>query len=145
MEKRTKTLRTIRTQARYERHTAFTLPKHCYLCSAPPIRNYKHWKIIENQYPYDEIATMHHMVVSVYHAREAALHNEALEEYARVKNDLHQEYDVILENTHKQKSIPEHHHLHLLRIKERVMTENEKRPRAVFLTPTNHTTNMSAP
>ncbi len=145
-EQSVKTLRSIATHARYEQHCASPLfSKNCYLCSAPPIKAYRHWKVIENQYPYDEIATMHDMVVLLRHDSEENLTRAEVREYKKVKADLHGSYDMILENTRAQKSIPGHHHLHVLRIKERVMGKIKERPRAVFFTPATHTANESPP
>ena len=42
-------------------------------------------------------------------------------EYIEIKIEIQQEYDVLLENSIKLKSIPKHHHLHLLKLKERVI------------------------
>lgn len=128
-EQRVKTLRSNETHARYERHTNSRFSKICYLCSAPPLKAYTYWKIIENQYPYDQIATMHDMVVLLRHAPEGELTEEENREYKKIKESLHEWYDIILENTRKQKSIPGHHHLHVLRIRERnVEKENGLRP-----------------
>ena len=133
-EKRLKTLRTLETHAQYERHMASEFhPKSCYLCSAKPLKAYQHWKIIENQFPYDEVATMHNMVVSLRHTSEHGLTPEEVTEYKKVKMDLHEEYDMIVENTRMQKSIPGHHHLHLLKLKERLIRFEENRPEAGFL------------
>ncbi len=125
----------MQTQERYEWHKHFHTNDTCYICRAEPLKTYRYWKIIDNQFPYDEIATTTHMIVPLRHVREDQLRAEELQEYSAVKADLHAEYDLILENTYKQKSIPGHYHLHLLKLKERLMNVSEKRPEAVFLTP----------
>jgi len=145
IEKKIKTLRTLKTHSDYELHCAKSHSKACYLCSAPSIKAYKHWRIIENQFPYDEVATMNNMVVSLRHAKEDDLTPDEKAEYQRIKADLHDEYDMIVENTHKQKSIPGHFHLHLLKIRERLMKFEEKRPCAVFLTAEAKTMIQSGP
>jgi hypothetical protein len=129
-----KTLRTLGTHARYEAHCAAQMNPGCYLCKAVPIREYKHWNIIQNEFPYDEVATESHILVPKRHSKEEGLTVEEIQELADIKPDTHETYDLIMENTHKQKSIPGHFHTHLLKIRERVMTEYE-RPQAVFLTP----------
>ena len=129
-----KTLRTLDTHARYEAHCARQIHPECYLCKAPPIREYKYWNVIPNEFPYDEVATESHILVPKRHIREEGLTTEEIKELAVIKPDIHETYDLIMENTHKQKSIPGHFHTHLLMIRERIMTEHE-RPQAVFFTP----------
>jgi len=133
--KKVKTLRTLETHARYERHRKSSDFPKCFLCEASPLKKFKYWKVVENQFPYDEVATMSHMVVSLRHAPEEELTPAEIREYKKVKNECHENYDIIIENTRKQKSIPSHHHLHLLQIKERENICEEKRPPAAFLTP----------
>jgi diadenosine tetraphosphate (Ap4A) HIT family hydrolase len=129
-----KSLRSLATHLRYEQHrNSLNFPK-CYLCDAKSLKEYRYWKIIENQYPYDEVATTSHMVVPKRHLKESGLTWREMSEFEKIKTDMHSGYDMIIENTHKRKSIPEHYHLHLLNLKERMVATHEKRPEAVFLT-----------
>ncbi len=146
ISKLVKTLRTLETHAKYELHlTSGHAPAGCYLCRAKPIKAYKHWKIIENEFPYDEVATESHILVPLRHAKEEVLGIAARREYKKIRGELHEKYDMIAENTHKQKSIPEHYHLHLMQIRERLLTIDDKRPQAVFLTPGRMATKEPAP
>jgi hypothetical protein len=87
---------------------------HCALCVKPMIRSYRYWKMMPNDYPYDKIASVHHMIVPIRHVRESELTKEELGEYRLLKETELQEYDYILESTIKNKSIPAHFHLHLI-------------------------------
>jgi len=142
MSKLVKTLRSLKTHARYEQHCSLSDGKECYLCNAPAVKRFTYWKIIENQYPYDEIAAISHMAVSLRHTKETELSDDEFKEYEKVKKYIHQTYDTIMENTNKQKSIPNHYHVHLLILKEQ---EIQERPRAVFLTPEKVEKKMAEP
>jgi len=117
--KKVKTLRTLESHAEYERYMKTPKFPKCYICSAKPIKTYKLWRVIENEFPYNEIATKNDMIVPIRHTTENGLTEEELREFTKIKEDINDKYDMILENTHKQKSIPGHFHLHLLQIKER--------------------------
>ena len=121
--KKVKTLRTLKTHADYEWYRKTPKFPTCYICSAPAIKTYGKWKKIANEFPYDEIATQNDMIVPLRHTTEDNLTEQELREFVEIKKDINEEYDMITENTHKQKSIPGHFHLHLLTIKEREMEE----------------------
>lgn len=121
--RKVKTLRTLEMHARYEKHCATQCSHGCYLCRANPVKDYRYWKIIDNEFPYDEVATVSHMLVPKKHVKEDKLNLEEFNELEKIKPKIHEAYDLIIENTHKLKSIPEHYHLHLLEMKEREMIE----------------------
>lgn len=108
--------RTKETQERYNKEkNDFPAEITCPLCGAEPIKKFNHWKIVENKFPYDRIADIHHMLVPLNHVNELEISNELIEEMKQIKKDiLHHEYEVIFESTNKFKSVPGHHHLHLL-------------------------------
>jgi hypothetical protein len=121
MIKKVKTLRTESTcKTYYEFQKTSDFPE-CYICEAKEKKRYSKWKIIENEFPYDKIATCNDMIVPIRHTIEDGLTKEELKELLKIKKDINDKYDVIVENTHKRKSIPGHFHLHLLIIKEEDM------------------------
>lgn len=70
---------------------------------------------MENAFPYDLIASLHHMLVLKRHASETELFAEERDEIAYIKTiPALQAYDWIIEPTQHKKSIPGHMHLHLL-------------------------------
>lgn len=112
------TLRTERTEARYRAFLQQNKDSHCYLCRAQIIREFKHWKIVKNEYPYDKIAAVNHIIASKRHCNEERLTKIEKEEWIMLKNSMINEcYDTILENTHNKKSIPGHYHLQLIELK----------------------------
>ena len=118
-----KSLRKLETELAYRKYQKTPKFPTCYICSATAIKTYGKWKKIENEFPYNEIATENHMIVPLRHTTEDNLTEEELREFTKIKEDINDKYDMILENTHKQKSIPGHFHLHLLKIKERELGE----------------------
>lgn len=90
----------------------------CALCAKTSTKTFAYWKIVPNDFPYDRIADVHEMIVPLRHVTENELSQEELAEYKIIKQEHLQEYDYILEGTHKTKSIPEHFHLHLIVGKE---------------------------
>jgi hypothetical protein len=118
-----KTLRTLKTHTDYEKYRKTPKFPACYICTAKAIKTYQNWKVIENEFPYDEVATKNDMIVPLRHTTEDNLTEQELREFTKIKEDINDKYDMILENTHKRKSIPGHFHLHLLQIKEREMKE----------------------
>lgn len=113
----------FRTKESEEKFQAFrkTIPADapCPLCEKQGTENFKFWKIVPNSFPYDKIASTHHMVVPLRHVAEDELNEEELAEFKEIKEKvLHTEYEYIIEATFKKKSIPAHFHLYLLVAKE---------------------------
>ena len=74
--------------------------RRCYLCAGKIIKEFAGWKIVENEYPYDRIASTHHMVTTKRHSTEATLTpHEEMEFEREIKPYLHRNYDMIFENT----------------------------------------------
>lgn len=93
-------------------------PTFCHLCEAPSVIEFEHWRIIENKFPYDEIARRHDMIVPKVHKREESLTSAELQEFAELKKTyINDTYQMVMESVPKNKSLPQHFHLHLLQIK----------------------------
>lgn len=97
----------------------------CFLCAPENltiVKVFQYWLIVENQYPYDNVAEVHHMLVPIRHfARERdadrAESSEALEILQNLEEDS--EYDCILKNYPKGQSHRSHFHYHLITWKHR--------------------------
>lgn len=111
------TLRSAEAQKKYSDYRK-SLPSDaaCPLCEESAIKDFVHWRIITNNFPYDNVAEVHHMIVPRRHVTETELTAEEMQELLAIKHDFinHQEYDWIIEATTKKKSIPAHFHLHLI-------------------------------
>jgi len=84
------------------------------------IKEYKHWAIVKNLFPYDNIATVSHILITkrVVEFDWEKLSRDEQKELNRIKKDIRGKYDCILENLPTARSIPKHFHLHLLKIKD---------------------------
>jgi diadenosine tetraphosphate (Ap4A) HIT family hydrolase len=109
-------LRTDKGQAVYDDYKAKGgLDDGCRLCEAKPLKSFKHWLIIKNQFPYDKIASVHDMIIPKRHVAEREISSEERAEYQKIKDDfLHKEYEFMIEATHRKKTIPGHFHIHLI-------------------------------
>jgi len=91
----------------------------CRICEAEPVKDFVHWKIVKNRFPYDKVAAIHDMITPKRHAVEQELSEEERAELQQIKTTyLNATYEYLLEAVHKKKSIPSHFHLHLLVAKD---------------------------
>lgn len=114
------TLRTPEITKRYQLYLK-TLPSigPCILCAKQTLKEFEHWKIVLNDFPYDRIAKTHHMLIPYRHVQEGGLNEEEFKELRKIKETyVNTEYDWIMEPVPKGKTIPSHFHLHLILGKE---------------------------
>lgn len=109
----------FRTKESAEKYRAFIaaggLESGCRLCESPSIREFTHWRIIDNKFPYDRIAKTHHMILPIKHLSEAEITAELWMEYQQLKKGyLNEQYEFIIELTLKKRTIPAHFHLQLV-------------------------------
>lgn len=110
------TLRTPKTQKAYEAYKAKCLDKTlCWMCEKPSLQVFPHWRIVENSFPYDRIASVHNMLIPKRHVHESDLTIEELSELAIIKNTtVSEDYEYILWATLTFQSVPSHYHVHLM-------------------------------
>lgn len=116
-------LRTKKSQEKYSKFIANGfLGEECNLCSekkAKSLKKFKHWRIINNRFPHDRISKINHILIPKRHTLYEKLNKREKEEFEKIKlNYIEEKYDVLLEATKKRKSIPEHHHIHLIILKK---------------------------
>ena len=108
-------LRTKEAEEKYNNYVIENQSDICPLCERESIHEFKYWKIIQNNFPYDKIAKVHHMIVPFRHVKENDLTGDELVEFNEIKQKyLYKEYEYLIEASMKKKSIPEHFHLHLI-------------------------------
>lgn len=112
----TPSLRKPETAERYEEYLKRKKPGDCYLCRATSIKEFKFWRLLPNEFPYDRIAKTHHLITLRRHADENGLTVEEYNELYDIKHSLRNDYDMLFENTLKRKSIREHYHIHAMEI-----------------------------
>jgi len=109
------TLRTYRTEKRYARYRKKGGTKEANLCLIKPIKKFKYWILIPNEFPYDLRYKTNHMLTpkrSV--ANKKDLTTEELNEYNTVIADyVDKNYDTILENTWRGRTIKSQYHIHV--------------------------------
>lgn len=109
---RTKETKDAYTLARANGH----LSNGCTLCQISlPKKEFKHWKIQPNMFPYDRVAEVHDLIYTRRHVRGRDLNEEERAELNELKYSyLNDNYQFIIESIPKIKSIPDHYHLHLI-------------------------------
>ena len=110
-------LRTPETQARYEADLASG--KAGKLWDMPSLYEFNLFRIINNDYPHDKIAAVHHMLIPkriVKHFYELTL--EELSEFLQIDRELSNKYHCIKRNYPALISVPEILHWHLYQLKE---------------------------
>jgi hypothetical protein len=115
------TFRTDRTEAKYDAFKASGMLLHsCPLCNEKnTIKEFAHWRIVENAFPYDAVARVHHMLVSKRHVSTEQLTDEERLDFEEAKKGyVYDHYEFMIEPVPKQRSIPEHSHLHILIAKD---------------------------
>ncbi len=110
-------LRTEATNNKYLEFIEINKKNNCIYCDKELfVREFQYWVILENRFPYDQIAELSHMLSPKRHvAREEDFTEEERLELLQIKETEMGDYDLILESTQNTKSRPEHFHLHLLR------------------------------
>ena len=103
-------------EKRYQEYlTTGTANEVCALCIKKTIERFAYWRVVKNDFPYDRIAQEHNMLIPLRHTTEEDLTKEEQEELLVIKREyVHPNYDYILESAYKNKTIPKHHHLHLV-------------------------------
>ncbi len=111
-----KTLRSPEGKERYKEHMrSHPSSDECFLCVAKSLKDFQFWKVTENNFPYDQIASVHHMLTPFRHVAEEKLNDEEIKELQTIKKSfIDPEYDWIIEATLKNKTIPDHFHIHLI-------------------------------
>ena len=116
-------LRSRRTYEKYlkyiEKRTAGLIENTCRLCELEPIKDFKYWKIITNEYPWDMIAKTHHKITPKRHVIYGKLNKKEREEFDKIKESfIEKDYELIVEASTRKKSIPDHFHIHLMNLKD---------------------------
>lgn len=112
------TLRKQESEAKYQSEREARIAGRCPMCDALTIEDWKYWKIIKNEYPYDLVAEKHDLLVLKEHtptiSRNAWIE---LNESKYIFEFAPYEYHCIIENLPVRQSVPGHFHYHLIRYK----------------------------
>ncbi len=92
------------------------------------IKKFKYWFIVENDFPYDGVATVSHMILPIRRVvfKWDLLTKEEREELDELKKTyISDNYDAIQENMPSRQTVPGYFHLHLLTFKREKYKEEE--------------------
>lgn len=84
------------------------------------LREFNHWLIIENRFPYDNMTSVNHMLVPRRQLKDLLeATEEEVAEHNSIRDILVTEayYDALVENFPRSKSVHRHIHLHLVKWK----------------------------
>lgn len=79
------------------------------------------WVIVKNGFPYDKIASVHHLLVPLRaFTEDIDMTQDERDELASIKRRIGEEklYDVVMENVAHRRTVPAHYHLHLIKYKD---------------------------
>lgn len=117
---RNDTLRSEAVELKYAEHKKRQGNKYN-MFNFPKVKEYKFWIIVENEFPYDKVAEVHHLLIPKRKfANESEMKNEEYEELMAIKKEVSDlgVYSSISENLHKERTILDHYHLHLIKYKK---------------------------
>ena len=109
-------LRTLEGKKKFQDYKKSIISSdRCVLCDKPVLKGFKYWQIVKNDFPYDQVAEIHHMFVPIRHVVVDGLNEAELGEMRTIREGyINDNYDYMIEATHKNKSVPDHFHLHLI-------------------------------
>jgi hypothetical protein len=113
------TLRTYKDEIKYTaaKLNGELIPLH----KEPRLREWKHWAIIDNAFPYSAVFKTHHLLLPKRVTTEDGLTAAERKELPLILKELNNEgaYDCMMSNFTKKQSILQHYHMHLLSFKEK--------------------------
>lgn len=78
----------------------------------------EHWFIARNEYPYDRVAAKHDLLIPIrVFAEGDEMTIPEIVELNVIKRKLAGDYDSVMENTHRRRTVRGHYHLHLIKYK----------------------------
>ena len=108
-------LRTPQMLGRYRKYKKENNSDVSFFFTSPAIKEWKHWRLIKNDFPYDVLARKHHLLTPKrLFAKEGEMTSGERKELTAIKNELSGGYDTMLENFSEQRSFKNHYHLHLI-------------------------------
>ena len=113
-------LRTPETDSKYRDAEKNGINNSCFFCDESrqqPVKEFNHFKLVENDFPYDAIAEVSHLLFPKRHIREYEYTKEEIDELNDIKTGYLQkaDYNYLMEGITKT-SIPAHIHYHAIRL-----------------------------
>lgn len=84
------------------------------------VKEFTHWVIIKNDFPYDLLTTTHHLLIPKRTCADfEQMNKKEFAEFIKIRKEIANDYDCIMENFPRNRSVHTHVHFHLLEFKER--------------------------
>ncbi len=112
-------LRTYRDEVKYAKVKKVRSSKDNALKEEKPLKQWKHWKLIINAFPYSSAFKIHHLLVPNRVVSESELNETERKELDTILAEVSEDYDCLLVNFVSKQSIRNHFHLHLLTYKDK--------------------------
>lgn len=110
-------LRSYRDEVNYtirKKKTTKLKPLH----EEPRLKEWKHWAVIDNAFPYTITFKTNHMLIPKREVAKQDLNKAELAELDKVLEELSEQYDCHLTNFPAKQSRKNHYHIHLLTYKD---------------------------
>ena len=105
------------TESRYKRYIESGEKPN--FATRVPLKQYRHWKVINNEYPYDYIAAVHHLLIPKRAVEDPLLlKQEELDEFFLIRRLMVRDYDLFMENAPRRSSLKDWYHVHLIKLKD---------------------------
>lgn len=89
------------------------------------LETFEHWALMPVKFHYDLIADEHHLLVPKrVFGSFSEMNREEFEELKEIKKTIGHRYSFVLENMPSRLSIPSHFHLHFIKGKDRILSDD---------------------
>jgi diadenosine tetraphosphate (Ap4A) HIT family hydrolase len=105
-------LRTPRDERRYQQARR-TRPERD-LTIEKPVKQWKHWYLLPNKFPYSSAFSKHDMLLPNRVVARSDLNKKEWDELGEILDELESSYDVVMMNFRSKQSVKNHFHIHLL-------------------------------
>jgi len=111
------TLRSKKLEKIYQDYLKNDYDYKCIFCSRDMIiEEFNHWILLKNKFPYNKVFKNHCLLSPKAHIKEFKdLYKDEITELNELLEEL--DYDMCILNKKKKRSVPEHFHYHLVKIK----------------------------
>ncbi|MCA9344979.1 hypothetical protein KC946_04020 [Candidatus Saccharibacteria bacterium] len=110
-------LRTVKDELQYAKTKKGRKSRS--LLEEPTLKEWGHWILIDNDFPYSAAFKVHHMLIPKREVSKSELNLKEIKELDSIIDELSQKYDCQLVNFKKKQSIKHHYHIHLLIYKDK--------------------------
>ena len=107
-------LRTKESEEIYARYRKKKIDGYCPFCEGDlQIREWKHWILLENRFPYDAVAEVSHLLATKKHR--GTMNEWERKELKKILDEISEDYDSMIMNFLPKQTLPKHLHYHLLK------------------------------